>query len=54
VFVTGGAFTRAASEYLARIGNLRIEKPYEKAALEQLVSALVVAVKDKSRLEVST
>jgi PAS domain S-box-containing protein len=48
VFVTGGAFTRAASEYLAGIANLRIEKPYEKASLKRLVAELVVAVKNES------
>jgi PAS domain S-box-containing protein len=54
VFVTGGAFTRTASEYVSRVGNLRIEKPYEKATLKRLVSELVVAGKDRSRLAVSS
>jgi PAS domain S-box-containing protein len=45
VFVTGGAFTRAASEYVARVGNPRVEKPYDKDKLEKLVAALVVAFK---------
>jgi PAS domain S-box-containing protein len=48
VFVTGGAFTGTASEYLACIANIRIEKPYDKASLKRLVSELVVAVKKES------
>jgi FixJ family two-component response regulator len=47
VFVTGGAFTRAASEYVTRVGNLRVEKPYEKEKLEKLVADLVVAFKTR-------
>jgi CheY-like chemotaxis protein len=45
VFVTGGAFTPTASEYIAGVRNLCVDKPYEKAKLKQLVSDLVVAVK---------
>jgi PAS domain S-box-containing protein len=45
VFVTGGAFTRWASEYVTRVGNLRVEKPYDKAKLKQLISERVVAFK---------
>ncbi len=48
VFLTGGAFTPLATEYVTRVGNLRIEKPYEKWALKQLVSELVGAARGSS------
>jgi len=43
VFVTGGAFTPRASEYLASVGNLRLEKPVDASELKRLVSDLVRA-----------
>jgi two-component system, cell cycle sensor histidine kinase and response regulator CckA len=48
VFVTGGAFTPRASEYVARVGNLRIEKPFDAANLARLVAELVVAAKSNA------
>jgi CheY-like chemotaxis protein len=39
IFVTGGAFTPGARDFLGRIGNLRVEKPFDAKALRQLVSA---------------
>ena len=47
VFGTGGAFTRQASEYLARVGNLRLEKPYERKELKRLMSELVANARSK-------
>lgn len=38
VFMSGGAFTRGAREFLARVPNLRIEKPFDLATIEQLVT----------------
>ena len=38
---------RRASEYLAGVGNLRIEKPFDAADLAKLVSELVVAAKSR-------
>ncbi|HEX8908907.1 MAG TPA: PAS domain S-box protein, partial [Anaeromyxobacteraceae bacterium] len=37
VFVTGGAFTAQAREFLARVPNPRVEKPFEPATLRALV-----------------
>jgi signal transduction histidine kinase len=37
VFVTGGAFTEAAREFLDRVPNARLEKPLERAALREAV-----------------
>jgi PAS domain S-box-containing protein len=37
VFVTGGAFTQAASEFLERVPNARLEKPIDRAALREVV-----------------
>ncbi|MFH1807618.1 MAG: PAS domain S-box protein [Pseudomonadota bacterium] len=48
VFVTGGAFTPKASEYLGRVDNLRVEKPFDAANLRRLVGELVRAVRGGS------
>jgi FixJ family two-component response regulator len=45
VFVTGGAFTPAASAYVTRVGNPRMEKPYDNAKLKQLVADMIVAAR---------
>jgi PAS domain S-box-containing protein len=37
IFMTGGAFTPAACEFLDRVPNDRLEKPYEPQALRALV-----------------
>ncbi|HYS79079.1 MAG TPA: ATP-binding protein [Anaeromyxobacteraceae bacterium] len=41
VFMTGGAFTSQAREFLARVPNARVDKPFEPAALRALVDGLV-------------
>jgi hypothetical protein len=38
IFVTGGAFTSGARDFLNRIENIRVEKPFEAKALRQLVN----------------
>ena len=43
VFMTGGAFTPKASEYLNRIENLRLEKPFDAENLSKLVSKKIAA-----------
>ena len=43
VFLTGGAFTDGAREFLARVPNPRIEKPFEPSALREAVAAGLVA-----------
>lgn len=48
VFVTGGAFTPQASEYVTRVGNVRLDKPYEAAALKRFVSERVAAAQNKN------
>ena len=40
-FVTGGAFTSSAREFLDRVPNRRIEKPFDLKALRALVNELV-------------
>jgi CheY-like chemotaxis protein len=47
VFITGGAFTPRANEYLATAGNLKVEKPFAGANLRKLVSELVIAARSK-------
>jgi len=41
VFMTGGAFTARAREFLARVPNARMDKPFDVAALRALVRARV-------------
>jgi PAS domain S-box-containing protein len=43
VFLTGGAFTPAAREFLDRVPNPRLEKPFEPRALQDLVAAALAA-----------
>jgi CheY-like chemotaxis protein len=45
VFVTGGVFTPRATEYLASVGSLKIEKPFDAASLKKLVAKLVQAAR---------
>jgi CheY-like chemotaxis protein len=42
IFVTGGAFTAAARDFLDRVPNPRIEKPVEATNLLAIVAGLVV------------
>ncbi len=41
VFVTGGAFTPSATTFLDRVPNERMEKPFDAAALRELVQRFV-------------
>jgi signal transduction histidine kinase/CheY-like chemotaxis protein len=43
VFITGGAFTPRARELLARVPNLRLEKPLEAKLVAGVVGAMVAA-----------
>jgi PAS domain S-box-containing protein len=43
VFVTGGAFTPAAREYLGTVDNARLEKPFDPTSLRDMVSEWVRA-----------
>jgi signal transduction histidine kinase len=40
VFMTGGAFTPAAREFLDRVPNGRLEKPFEPAAVKAMIRSL--------------
>jgi hypothetical protein len=42
VFVTGGGFTEGARSFLGRVANPRLEKPFDKATLRELVSACLL------------
>jgi PAS domain S-box-containing protein len=39
VFLTGGAFTDGARDFLARVPNVRVEKPFEPSVLREAVAA---------------
>lgn len=41
VLLTGGAFTAAASEFLPRVPNARVDKPFDLVSLRALVRGLV-------------
>jgi CheY-like chemotaxis protein len=41
LFVTGGAFTPRAREFLERVPNTRLEKPFDVEALVELVRSRV-------------
>jgi len=40
VFMTGGAFTPAAADFLARVDNPRLDKPFELAELQAVLETL--------------
>src|SRR6185312_6331794 len=42
VFMTGGAFTARAAEFLASIENRRIEKPFSLGLIERIVREMVL------------
>jgi len=42
VFVSGGAFTPGAREFLARVPNPTLEKPFDEAAVKRVVRELVM------------
>ncbi|NOZ85077.1 MAG: response regulator [Deltaproteobacteria bacterium] len=47
VFMTGGAFTPRAREFLARIPNHRFEKPFDPKGLTALIRDLVIAERNR-------
>jgi two-component system cell cycle sensor histidine kinase/response regulator CckA len=47
VFITGGAFTPGATEYLGKVGNMRVEKPFDSAAFKKMTHELVLTARSK-------
>ena len=45
VFITGGAFTPSARDYLTRVSNLRMEKPFVVADFKRTVNDRIRQVK---------
>ena len=43
VFMTGGAFTARAAEFLAHVPNRRLEKPFSLGLIEQMVREMTLA-----------
>jgi hypothetical protein len=41
VFITGGAFTTAAREFLDRVPNERFDKPFDASRLRLLAKTMV-------------
>jgi PAS domain S-box-containing protein len=52
VFMTGGAFTPRAREFLARLPNLRIEKPFDLGHILAMINAQMQSGAAEARLEV--
>ncbi len=49
VFLTGGAFTPSARDFLARVPNARIEKPFEPDQLRALVARVLAEQPARAR-----
>jgi ligand-binding sensor domain-containing protein/signal transduction histidine kinase/CheY-like chemotaxis protein len=47
VFITGGAFTPAAREFLEKVENPRVEKPFDSAKLREQVRAWVLKARSE-------
>jgi PAS domain S-box-containing protein len=52
VFMTGGAFTPRAREFLTRLPNLRLEKPFDLGHVLAMVSAHLESASKSGRVEV--
>ncbi|MFO8070895.1 MAG: hypothetical protein R6V85_03375 [Polyangia bacterium] len=48
--ITGGAFTPRARDYLGKVDNLRVGKPFEMADFKKIVSGSILAHRTKDRL----
>jgi PAS domain S-box-containing protein len=51
VFMTGGAFTTRAAEFLAVTENRRLEKPFSLKVVERIVREMVGSASEKAQLE---
>ncbi len=49
VFLTGGAFAPRAREFLERVPNPRVDKPFEGRAVRALIARLVSGRDDAAR-----
>jgi len=47
VFITGGAYTPRAEQFLTSVENLRVEKPFDVASFKQMAGELVQAARAK-------
>jgi hypothetical protein len=54
VFMTGGAFTPRAREFLARLPNLGLEKPFDLSHILAMVSAQLESASMPGALNVGT
>lgn len=54
VFITGGAFGPAATDYLSQVENLKIQKPFGKDEFREMVSGRIRAAKSEppTRLDI--
>jgi PAS domain S-box-containing protein len=49
IFITGGAFTPRARDYLKKVDNIRLEKPFEMTNFRKIVNELILAHRTESR-----
>jgi hypothetical protein len=47
IFITGGAFTPRAREYLNKVDNIRLEKPFDITNFKKIVSKLIQSGRSK-------
>ncbi|MCK5796922.1 MAG: response regulator [Deltaproteobacteria bacterium] len=45
IFMTGGAFTPKAADYLSRVDNIRLEKPFDVVNLRKIVDNMLLAAR---------
>jgi hypothetical protein len=41
VFVTGGAFTPRARDYLSKVDNIRLDKPFDATNFKKIVGSVI-------------
>ncbi len=49
IFITGGAFTPRARDYLNKVDNIRLEKPFDITNFRKIVNELILAHRTESR-----
>lgn len=48
IFITGGAFTPRARDYLSKVDNIKLEKPFDVANFRKIVTDRLILSKRSS------
>jgi DNA-binding NtrC family response regulator len=51
IFITGGAFTPKTREYLRKIDNIRLDKPFDMTNFRKIVNESILAHRTKSGMD---